>query len=367
MAEKPPDRNAFDDLLSGYIEHFPDRSMRRLLRDPEYVKGLIEIIAINLAKLMDFSRLEPLSTSFIPRDLREREADILYRVPFETADKADEVIIHILIEHQSTVDELMGFRVLFYMMLVWDAQIRRWATDNVPASERRLSPILPIVLYTGDRRWNVPLTLEALMDLPRELERFIPRFAALLLSVKETAAATLTETDHLMGWLLTVQQKERASTPELRRALVNMLRHADTLPEGQAAQKHEAIFYILSLIMHRRSPEEREELIELVDRHTPNLEVDSMTRTIAQDLMERGMERGIEQGRQQGIEQGTRENAIKNIVAILTERFPNSDPGTAKQHLELILNTDRLTQLLITAMKTHSFDAFIQALDTDAK
>ena len=96
-----------------------------------------------------------------------------------------------------------------------------------------------------------------------------------------------------------------------------------------------------------------------------------MTRTIAHELMEQGMERGIEQGRQQGIEQGieqgTRENAINNIVAILAERFPNSDTGIAKQHLELVLNTDRLTQLLLTAMKTHSFDAFIQALDTDAK
>ena len=94
-----------------------------------------------------------------------------------------------------------------------------------------------------------------------------------------------------------------------------------------------------------------------------------MRRTIAHELMEQGIEigeqRGEQRGIEQGLQQGTRETAIKNIVAILTERFPNSDTETAKQHLEPILNTERLTQLVITAMKAHSFDAFIQALDTD--
>ena len=61
-----------------------------------------------------------------------------------------------------------------------------------------------------------------------------------------------------------MQQKERASISELRRALVDTLRHTDTLPEEQAAQKREAIFYLLSLIMHRRPLEEHNELIELV-------------------------------------------------------------------------------------------------------
>ena len=122
MAERPKERNAFDDLLVGHIERFSDRSLRRLLQDPEYAKGLLRISATDFVKFMDFSRLEPLSTNFIPQDLREREADILYRVPFQTADtETDEVIIHILIEHQSTVDELMGFRVLSYMVLIWDA------------------------------------------------------------------------------------------------------------------------------------------------------------------------------------------------------------------------------------------------------
>ncbi len=118
MAEETKETTALNDLLGGKVAHFSDRSLRWLLQRPRNVQGLVEIAAPGLAESINFSGLERLSTSFIPRDLREREADILYRAPFQTSDKADEVIIHIHIEHQSTVDETMGFRFLSYTIFI---------------------------------------------------------------------------------------------------------------------------------------------------------------------------------------------------------------------------------------------------------
>ena len=79
-----------------------------------------------------------------------------------------------------------------------------------PKSEWRLRPILPIVFYTGTQRWNTALSLTGIMDIPDALARFIPTFDTLFLSVKDTAASTLTRTDHPFGWLLTVLQKEHS-------------------------------------------------------------------------------------------------------------------------------------------------------------
>ena len=50
---KASKRLELSDIL---IEHFSDRSIRRLLQDPEYVRGLVEIIAPELVALLDFSR-----------------------------------------------------------------------------------------------------------------------------------------------------------------------------------------------------------------------------------------------------------------------------------------------------------------------
>ena len=182
------------------IEHFADRSARWLLQDKENVRGLVEIVARELVETLDFSQLVQINRSFISDTLREQESDIVFRVPFHTGLEADELLIYILVEHQSTVDATMGFRVLFYMTQIWDSQRREWESDNVPKSEWRLHPILPIVFYTGARRWNAPLSLTGMMDIPAVLSRFIPTFDTLFLNVKEIDAAHLTRTDHPLGW-----------------------------------------------------------------------------------------------------------------------------------------------------------------------
>ncbi len=253
------------------------------------------------------------------------------------------------------------------MVSIWDAEIRRWEKDKPPKSERRLSPILPILFYTGDQSWNVPLTLEALMNLPKELERFIPKFETVQLDVKETEVEVLTQTEHLIGWLLTVLQKERASPEELRRALVDMLMHTDTLPAGQAAEKREAIQYILSLIMHRRPPAEHEALIELVDKHTPTLEVNSMTRTIAHELMEQGIEigeqRGIEIGEQRGIEIGEKRGEQRGLVRakweailkVLSSRFSDV-PDTLTRKIGRMHSLQRLDSIHTQALEVQAIE-----------
>ena len=354
------------------IEHFPDRSARWLLQNWENVRGLIEILASELAPLIDFSRLVPLNRSFIPDTLREQESDLVFRVPFKSPGRSDDLLIYILIEHQSTVDATMGFRMLFYMLLIWDAQRREWDQKKVPQSERRLRPILPIVFYTGDRRWETPLGLESLMDIPEELSRFVPRFDTLFLNVKETDATTLTKADHPFGWLLTVLQKEGATKETLSEVLIEAVLHLDTLDAAQAAQRREAILYLVSLILYRRPAEEHQELVSLVERHTPDMEVETMAQSMAEVLMERGIEQGIERGIEQGIEQGIergiergmRETTIKNIRSVLTARFPQHNLQPVAQALASIRDTDRLTRLHLTAVQAPSFEAFLQALDT---
>ena len=63
------------------------------------------------------------------------------------------------------------------------------------------------------------------------------------------------------------------------------------------------------------------------------------------------------------IERGARETAIKNILLILSTRFPESNVETVNPQLERNLSVDHLTQLLQTAVEVSSFEAFLQVLD----
>ena len=330
-------------LLDIPISHFPDRSARWLLQDGENVRGLIEIVASELVPFLDFQKLTHLNRSFISDALREQESYLLLSVPFQTDADADELLIYILIEHQSTVDVAMGFRVLFYMMQIWDAQRQEWESENVPKSEWQLRPILPIVFYTGSQRWDTPLTLTTLMDIPEVLARFVPTYDTLFLGVKETDASELTQSDHPLGWLLTVLQNEDADTDSISEALRVAVSHLNRLDPAQAEQQRRAIIYLVLLILHRRPAGEREALITLVDRHAQGMEVETMAQTTAELLIE------------QGIEQGETRAKREAILKLLRSRF-DTVPESVTARITASQNRSRLDSLFEKALVAESLD-----------
>ena len=105
--------------------------------------------------------------------------------------------------------------MLFYMTLIWDGQRRKWEKNKVPESEWRFQPILPVLFYTGDSNWNAPLSVTALMDLPTELEPFVPQHKTLFLNLKAIAPEKLTEHPHPFGWILRIIKNEKVSLEEL--------------------------------------------------------------------------------------------------------------------------------------------------------
>ena len=363
MAEESEILNFFDIR----IEHFPDRSARWLFQDKENVRGLVEIVAGELVELIDFNQLSQINRSFIPDNLREQESDLVFSVPLQSESETDELLIYILIEHQSTVDSTMGFRVLFYMIQIWDSQRREWESNNVPKSQWRFRSILPILFYTGEQRWNTPLTLNAIMDIPDMFSRFVPTFDILLLSVKETDESDLTKTDHPLGWLLTVLQKEYSDKEVIKTALIEAMSHINALGEEQAQQRRRAISYLLLLILHRRPTEEHEELSILVDQHieqpSDREEVGVMAQTMAEHLIERGKAQGFEQGKAQGIEQGKAQGIEQGetrakqeaLLKLIRFRF-DSAPESVTSQITRIRSLSRLDLLFESVLAAQTLD-----------
>ena len=99
------------------VREFPDRGTKWLLESAENTSCLIRIIAANLAECIAFSRLHHIPTTFIPDNLRKQESDVIFLAPFldQVEGTEREVMIYVLIEHQSDPRWEMGFRMFFYM------------------------------------------------------------------------------------------------------------------------------------------------------------------------------------------------------------------------------------------------------------
>lgn len=91
----------------------------------------------NLRELCDLQTLHLESGSFIDDDLRASHSDILYSVQTRTG----EGYIYLLIEHQSSADRHMAFRLMRYAV----AAMQR----HLDKGQQQLPLVIPLLFYHG--------------------------------------------------------------------------------------------------------------------------------------------------------------------------------------------------------------------------
>jgi hypothetical protein len=91
-----------------------------------------------------------------------------------------------------------------------------------------------------------------LMDLPPELERFVPSWETLFLPLHVTAAETLTRFATAIGWALRVLQAEKTPLPEMERVLAEAMAGLEGLSEERAGQWLRTAWFFALLVLHRR-------------------------------------------------------------------------------------------------------------------
>jgi len=207
--------------IRSLIREFPDRAIRWLLETPENLHGLLLAINKEIANRIDYTNIERIERTFIESDFRKREADMLFKANFrnDKVDAVKEVIIYVLIEHQSSVDPIMPFRILYYVTQIWESQRREWESQKIPQKDWRFRPILPVVFYTGKENWNQSLEMKSLIDLPSSLEYFVPQMKMLFFNLKATSEEQVIESNHPFGWILQIMQKEDVSLDEFSKSL----------------------------------------------------------------------------------------------------------------------------------------------------
>jgi predicted transposase/invertase (TIGR01784 family) len=314
-----PDEQPLDD--EPPIREFADRGVLWLLENRENLRHLVALLSEEIAARLDFAHAERDNRSFIPEDLYKQEADLLYRVPFLPGAGKGAIWIYVLLEHQSKPDRSMGLRLLGYMVKLWETQRRAWEDSKLPASQWRLYPILPIVFYTGKRRWKTPISVKALMSLPDLLERFIPEFDTLFLPLQTMSAERLTGS--AVAAALRALQAADEPQEQLARVLSEAVRFLESLPVGDRPQWRRAMQYLFLLVHHKREPEEQAELhqmmLELME--TDREEARKMARTSAQVLEARGHKAGKVEGKIEGKIEGRIEGQSEILVEQLEAKF----------------------------------------------
>jgi hypothetical protein len=152
-----------------------DAVFRRIFAVPANAASQLRaVLPPGITARLDLGRLAPVPGSFVDEALKWRHSDVLFTAPLDGRD----AFVYVLVEHQSSDDPLMAFRVLRYVTRIWD----QYERDHPKA--RRLPAVVPLVVYQGDGHWASPVQLLDVIDLSpaakQEMQAWLPRLGFLL-------------------------------------------------------------------------------------------------------------------------------------------------------------------------------------------
>jgi predicted transposase/invertase (TIGR01784 family) len=141
-----------------------DAVFKQFLSHPECARDFIEIhLPASLRQLCNLQTLKLESGSFIEADLRASYSDVLWSLKTRDGDG----YIYVVIEHQSTPDAHMAFRLMRYAL----AAMQR----HLDAGHKTLPLVVPMLFYHGAKS-PIPSRFAGWMSLliRRQRDDFMP-------------------------------------------------------------------------------------------------------------------------------------------------------------------------------------------------
>ncbi|MBU9834765.1 Rpn family recombination-promoting nuclease/putative transposase [Rahnella sp. L72c] len=271
-----------------------DAVFKQFLTHPETARDFLDIhLPPALRKLCDLNTLQLASGSFIEDDLRPYYSDVLYSLKAGNG----EGYIYCLIEHQSTPDKHMAFRLMRYAI----AAMQR----HLDAGHKTLPLVIPVLFYQG-KVSPYPYSMSWLDEFET------PEYARTLYGENfPLVDITIIPDDEIM-------QHRRMAILELlqkhirQRDLTELLDQLTTLLLGGNTTQ-EQLISVINYMLQAGESRDPAALINTLASRVPQHEETLMT--IAEQLRlegeQRGIQKGLQLGEQKGREEGEREAALK--------------------------------------------------------
>jgi predicted transposase/invertase (TIGR01784 family) len=321
-----------------------DALFKAVFGQPEHARGALRAaVPAAVADALDWPSLTRIAGSFVDPALAERHTDLLFSARWHAGSDA---LVYLIFEHQSSSDERMAFRLLRYMVRIWE----RWLEDH-PRAEL-LPVIVPVVLFHGGGPWAAPRAFDALLDTPEPLRDALAphlvRFSYLLDDLSaipddQLRARAMTG----LARLVEACFKHARTEPDLIERLASwaeLLREVFSAPNGLEAL--ELVMRYILVVNDRVEPEALHALLERV----VSPEAKDIIMTAGERLILQGEERGL----RKGLEQGMRAALLRQ----LRQRFGAEVTPEVEQRLASA-TTDRLEGWLDRVMTAATLEALL--------
>ena len=195
------------------------------------------------------------------------------------------------LENQTGIERNLPFRVIGYDGASYRAQLLK--------KRKRICPVITLVLYYGtDHRWNQPLSIKELMEIPDELDFYVNDYRIHVFDI---------------AWLTEDQLRLFKSDFRVVANFFVKKREKGYVPDDQTEIQH--VDEVLKLLSVMSGDDRYAQLLSDAERRPKNM----------CDVAERLEQRGIQKGIQKGIQEGLTEKGIRVYWNMIDRGFSPED------------------------------------------
>ena len=260
-------------------------------------------------EIIDLSTLKQESSSFLSNELGESVSDILYSVKYGE----EKGYISLLLEHQSSVDKLITFRIQKYMLRLCEEHNRKYPKEKLPL-------IYPIIVYTGKKKYTAPRSFYELFKNEELAKKFFTE-PVKVIDVHEIKDEELKERylDTIMYIMRHIYAKDILKY--ITRKIVNF----EIIAKNNFSYLEDMLVYIIE----KGESEDTKELLSVFQEIVPQEKIGNImtiaerlatSGPIADKIREQSMKAGMEAGMEAGMQKGKLEAKLEGKLEGKLER-----------------------------------------------
>lgn len=275
-------------------------------------KQAIELInkVLNLSPKLTEDEIERYSTEHIDYLLRESASDFVY--------KMKQMDVFFLLEHQSTIDYNMPKRILEYEVEIIKEVVKG---KRLTKNNHKLPMVIPIVIYTGSRRWNVEKYIQDCQVILKGAEK-VKLGEYYVIDVNDYSNEELENDELFLSKVLLLEKLKREE--EIIQVLDRII-HTEKDSKNQEILKRVIAFILKGKI----SDKNIEKLMKKLEREEPDMVIE-----VLQKENERQRKIGIREGVKQGIKQATLKIAKKMLQSGIKLEEIEKVTGLTKEEIK---------------------------------
>jgi len=313
---------------------------------PDFLKSFGEQV---LVKYVDLDHLQEAPTTHLSDELKEMLMDASLTTRLRDTNSMSEVLLHL--EHKSRPSRTVALQLLAEVGLSLHF---RWILSNRPESGNFVPPIpLLVVVYNGSENWDGEIWFQDLFpDLPEELRRYVPQFQVIFINLRRFQYGQLPgrpETQAMVEALM------RATDGTFIEQLPSVLQHvADA---GQNEHLRLDMTRTISSYCTWAAQATAEQINRAITTVFKGQEGINMAEAVQKSIIQEG----IEIGEALGEARGGLKYSIRNILAILRDKFQYV-PDEIVTELNKRTDVTALESLVVLAAQCKSLAEFDNAL-----